>query len=184
MLAAGMDPRRQEVQIQQSSVPFRNLYGGGPMAFVARQVVKRMAQKGWPCRVYEHWRTPERQAEMIAKGVSKAGPWQSAHQYGLAVDIIHSSKAWDVPERFWEDLEATVRVIEQCYKVDLEHGHRWKFRDSAHIELKNYRKYRALWGKRKPTYLELDACFAAEMPAVWAAFLRTPHGRRRASASS
>lgn len=179
MIAAGMDPRRQAVQVQPDKAPFRNLYAEGPIAFVGQQVLKRMADKGWPCRIFEHWRTPERQAQMIAKGASKAGPWQSAHQYGLAVDVIHARHAWDVPERFWTDLAAVVKVIEECYKVDLEHGHTWRFRDSAHIELKNFRKYRDAWGHRRPTEAELDACFAAEMPGVWKAYLRTPQGRKR-----
>lgn len=179
MLAAGIDPRRQAVQVQPDKAPFRNHYADGPMAFVAQQVLKRMADKGWSCRVFEHWRSPERQEQMIAKGVSKAGPWRSAHQYGLAVDIIHATRAWDVPERFWEDMAAVVRVIEETYKVDLEHGHRWKFRDSAHIELKNFRKYRDLWGQRTPTEAELDACFAAEMPAVWKAHVRSGKARCR-----
>ena len=29
-----------------------------------------------------------RQKDLIAKGVSKAGPFQSAHQFGLAADLV------------------------------------------------------------------------------------------------
>lgn len=36
---------------------------------------------------FEGLRDPERQAELRAKGQSKAGPWESPHQYGLAVDF-------------------------------------------------------------------------------------------------
>lgn len=35
---------------------------------------------------FEGWRDPERQAELLGKGTTKAGPWESAHNYGLAVD--------------------------------------------------------------------------------------------------
>ena len=38
--------------------------------------------------IFETFRTPMRQRELIAKGVSKAGPFQSAHQFGLAVDFV------------------------------------------------------------------------------------------------
>lgn len=38
--------------------------------------------------VFETYRDPIRQRDMFAKGVSKAGPFQSAHQFGLAVDFV------------------------------------------------------------------------------------------------
>ncbi|QIG67933.1 endolysin protein [Rhizobium phage RHph_Y67] len=38
--------------------------------------------------IFETLRLPGRQAEMLAKGTSKAGPWQSAHAVGLAVDFV------------------------------------------------------------------------------------------------
>lgn len=37
---------------------------------------------------FEGFRSLERQLEMLGKGVSKARPWQSPHQYGLAVDYV------------------------------------------------------------------------------------------------
>jgi peptidoglycan L-alanyl-D-glutamate endopeptidase CwlK len=51
--------------------------------------------------VYETWRSPLRQALLYAKGraagdpgprVTKAGPWQSYHQFGLAADIVMYEK--------------------------------------------------------------------------------------------
>jgi hypothetical protein len=48
-----------------------------------------------PFRIFEAFRYPERQAELYAQGRTKAGsivtyarPWQSYHQYGLAVDFV------------------------------------------------------------------------------------------------
>lgn len=38
--------------------------------------------------LFEGFRDPVRQASMLAKGTSKAGPFQSAHQLGLAVDFV------------------------------------------------------------------------------------------------
>lgn len=38
--------------------------------------------------VFETYRDPFRQKDLIAKGVSKAGPYQSAHQFGLAADFV------------------------------------------------------------------------------------------------
>ena len=38
--------------------------------------------------IFETYRTPMRQRDLIKKGVSKAGPFQSAHQFGLAADFV------------------------------------------------------------------------------------------------
>lgn len=38
--------------------------------------------------LFEGFRDPKRQASMLAQGTSKAGPFQSAHQLGLAVDLV------------------------------------------------------------------------------------------------
>lgn len=38
--------------------------------------------------IFETFRTPMRQRDLIAKKVTKAGPLQSAHQFGLAADLV------------------------------------------------------------------------------------------------
>lgn len=38
--------------------------------------------------IFETFRTPMRQNDLFKKGVSKAGPFESAHQMGLAVDFV------------------------------------------------------------------------------------------------
>lgn len=38
--------------------------------------------------IFETFRDPMRQAQLLTKGASKAGPFQSAHQLGLAVDFV------------------------------------------------------------------------------------------------
>lgn len=39
-------------------------------------------------RMFESYRSPERQAMLRTRGTTKADPWQSAHQYGLAADFV------------------------------------------------------------------------------------------------
>lgn len=60
-------------------------------------------------KVFESVRSPERQAELYARGrdpkasdfgrtVTKAGPWQSAHQFGMGVDLVfcpNGQWSWD-----------------------------------------------------------------------------------------
>lgn len=45
-------------------------------------------------RMFETYRSPERQAHLARKRpkVTRAGPWQSMHQYGLAVDFVIDCK--------------------------------------------------------------------------------------------
>jgi len=38
--------------------------------------------------IFETFRDPVRQGSMLAQGTSKAGPFQSSHQLGLAVDFV------------------------------------------------------------------------------------------------
>lgn len=54
-----------------------------------------LQSEGIPFDVFEAFRTPERQAQLYAKGRTKPGrkvtwvkPWRSIHQYGLAVDFV------------------------------------------------------------------------------------------------
>ena len=60
-----------------------------------KQVIRELNDEGHPFQVFEAYRTPQRQAFLYAQGrtqpgdiVTKAQPWTSYHQYGLAVDIV------------------------------------------------------------------------------------------------
>lgn len=62
-------------------------------------------------KLFEGYRSPERQALMIKRGVSKSQPWHSAHQYGLAVDmvpIVFGKLSWSVPGDVWTRLATEV----------------------------------------------------------------------------
>ena len=157
--------RPEQYQLERRNV--RNNYVDGPIAFIGGQIVKVMQAKGWPCKIHCLYRSPAEQNAAFHRGVSKARAFQSPHQYSLAVDIIHSSLGWDVPDRFWADLSAAVVVVSQRYDIALEHGHFWKFRDSAHVELKDWRKWRALWGDKSPDADQLAKCFEQLLPGVW-----------------
>jgi peptidoglycan L-alanyl-D-glutamate endopeptidase CwlK len=59
------------------------------------EVIRELNGEGHPFQVFEAYRTPQRQAFLFAQGrtqpgdiVTKAQPWTSYHQYGLAVDIV------------------------------------------------------------------------------------------------
>ena len=78
-------------------------------------------------RAFEGYRSPLNQNNAFERGASKAKAWQSAHQYGLAVDFVpyvqpgdgaatakpqphpHQGRwAWDVPAAAWDLFDRAV----------------------------------------------------------------------------
>lgn len=67
--------------------------------------------------VFETYRSPSRQRALLQKanGVTKVGPWYSAHQYGLALDVVRrapdGSWRWDgIPATTWVRIHAIARL--------------------------------------------------------------------------
>lgn len=169
----------EKMQVPKRQSRFRHI--DGPMYYIGQQIVKAMEDAGYPAKILYCHRSAAQQRQLYAKGrtapgniVTKAGPWDSAHQYYEAVDIIHPSKAWDVSEAYWETLASCTRIVAEKFGVELEHGHDWDFRDSAHIELKDWRKVRdrhqivinSEGKERPPNHQELWNRFCEVLPDV------------------
>jgi hypothetical protein len=78
-------------------------------------------------KVFETYRTPERQTELLAGGTTKAGMFRSAHQFGLAVDFVpfnDGTWSWDL-RHDWDFLRAAARGL------GLKNEIAW---DRAHVE--------------------------------------------------
>jgi len=84
----------------------------------ALELLDRLAAEGVPFRLFEGFRSAERQQYLYAQGrtrpgpiVTKARPWASYHQYGLAGDFVIFEKgawSWDargVRMRYWKRLQ-------------------------------------------------------------------------------
>lgn len=77
-------------------------------------------------KVFETFRTPERQAHLLTEGTTKAGPFESSHAFGLGVDIVPFVDGvwrWDVPLVEWEYMrkKANSFGLLTPYKWDLAH---------------------------------------------------------------
>lgn len=92
-------------------------------------------QYGYDMVLTEGYRSPERQAG-LPKSVTRAGPWQSCHQFGLAADsaVFRNGKLqWDLGD-------AWVRRGYMLYgqlarQAGLEWGGDWRsFKDLPHVE--------------------------------------------------
>ncbi len=78
-----------------------------------------------PFEVFEAFRTPERQANLWAKGRTKpgpkvtwVGPWKSIHQYGLAVDmVLKIDGRWS-----WDDQGAEAKYWTRMHEIAKQHG--------------------------------------------------------------
>jgi hypothetical protein len=171
---AFMEAVRQATEGHETQQPVKRQrrydYSQGPVYYLGQQIVRAMQDAGYPAKISECYRSAERQIELYYRTprVTKAGPFESAHQYFCAVDIIHPAKGWEVSEDYWETLASCVRVVAQKFEVELDHGHFWRFRDSAHIQLEDWRHFAALVGRRKPDPEELGMLFEELLPEQYA----------------
>jgi peptidoglycan L-alanyl-D-glutamate endopeptidase CwlK len=98
--------------------------------------------------IYEAHRTPQRQAELYAQGrtkkgrkVTNAGPWQSMHQYRLAIDFVPlkaHAKAPGMYEASWGDSKNYAKA----QAIAKKHGLRHLSWETPHLEDADFRDWR------------------------------------------
>ncbi|HEY4132099.1 MAG TPA: M15 family metallopeptidase, partial [Gemmatimonadaceae bacterium] len=111
------------------------------------------------------YRSPELQAAYYARGRTVTPPNQTVtnaqsnlfswHGFGLAVDVIHEEKEWDVPESWFAD-------VADCFRAaGCRWGGEWKMKDLPHFQ----------WGLCKPSPSSEARTLIASggMEAVWKA---------------
>lgn len=94
-----------------------------------------------PLRVVWGFRTYEQQSQLHRDGFgSPAG--QSAHNFGLALDVIHMRRAWEnMPSDGWALLGSMGKEVARMQGLDIVWGGDFKSRpDPAHWELNGWRK--------------------------------------------
>lgn len=109
-----------------------------------RAFVSKMKSIGIPMFAHCVMRNSDEQNRLLRDGFSKAGAGQSPHQYGYAVDIIHSTLPWDLHEdpetaRMCWDLVGTIgKEVAHTIGVKVDWGGDWNFYDPAHWELTDW----------------------------------------------
>jgi peptidoglycan L-alanyl-D-glutamate endopeptidase CwlK len=106
-------------------------------ARVAR-VLARLAAAGIPFRVFEAFRSPQRQHYLWEQGrvrpgakVTNAGAWESLHQYGLAVDmVLFENGKWS-----WDDKGAKARWWTRMQEIGREEGLEPISWEAPHLQL-------------------------------------------------
>lgn len=119
--------------------------------------------RGLDAYVYEAYRSAELQALYYARGRTIVPPTkpvtyaptnlQSWHGYGLAVDVISRSKAWDQPDSWF------TQVAESFARFGCRWGGEWKQRDLPHFQ----------WGRCQPSPSDTARVLIAAggLQAVW-----------------
>ena len=78
--------------------------------------------------IFEGYRTAARQQDLWDTGSTKAKPWHSAHQWGMAVDFatITPEGEWHWPDAdsdTWKLLERTARDVGLLRPISWDYGH-------------------------------------------------------------
>lgn len=130
--------------------PGKFSFGGEPMrgtidrnphklisGFAAKveQLFQRMRARGFDPLLWEGYRSPERAAELAARGV---GVVQSMHCYGAAVDIVERTALWSASAAFWDALG------QEAEALGLTWGGRFSRVDLPHVQLVPVREQAAL----------------------------------------
>lgn len=116
-------------------------------------VHNRLTAEGIPFKVFEAFRYPERQADLYAQGrtkpgaiVTKARPWTSYHQYGLAVDfVLYENGKWS-----WETAGAKRKWWQRMQDLGREMGLEALSFELPHLQLAG---------------LKIESLLAGEYPA-------------------
>lgn len=110
-------------------------------------VVVELEGQGFDPLVWETYRSPERVAVLVKRGV---GSRRSFHMYRLAADIVSRSKQWSPEPAFWRALEAAAE------HHGLTHGAGKTRVDLPHIQALPHDRYSlvARIGRSDPYQLE------------------------------
>lgn len=100
----------------------------------------RMRKLGVPMFAHCVVRSMAEQTQRFVEGHSKARAGESAHNFGFAIDLIHSLRAWDLPRESWEDIGHIGKEVAAQNGLKLVWGGDWKtLWDPAHWELQGWR---------------------------------------------
>lgn len=141
-LQAPLDLRSYPIRNRIDTVSYDGLCP--PMIVFMRRLKAEMERYAIPMAFMEGWRTPGRQAELKAQGVSQAGPGSSPHQYGLAFDYVHAVRGWKLSPAEWSQIGAIGKEVARKLDMPIEWGGDWRFYDPAHWQVQGWRSLKSV----------------------------------------
>lgn len=131
--------RKPEIKRAQDEVEFRGVHP--EIVEFWRAMYKACKARNIPVIAFEMLRTPQRQDELYKSGRSKARGYQSPHQFGCAVDIVHAVDFWQISKKQWDIIGSIGKEVARKRNLKLEWGGDWEnLWDPAHWQLENWRK--------------------------------------------
>ena len=108
-------------------------------------LIRRLAKLGVPMFASELNRSLERQNDLYALGNSRARAGESAHQYGCAVDVVHSVHGWNLGPKGWALVGHVGKELAAQRGLKVTWGGDFaKLWDPAHWELAEWREVKRL----------------------------------------
>ena len=104
-----------------------------------RNLCRALKEYGIPFFATEFCRDRPRQELLLATGKSKAAFGSSAHNFGMAVDVIHSRKGWDLHSLEWDMVGLLGKEVARKMNLKVTWGGDWKFYDPAHWQIEDWR---------------------------------------------
>lgn len=128
------DYRNVHPDIRRFAIALQKALDDAKMPFVPHQFV----------------RTGQEQDALKAKGVSKASAGKSPHNWGLAFDMIHFTRGWDLTRKEWQVVGNIGKETARKLNLKVDWGGEWDFYDPAHWQLAKWRDQIAQPPSRSP----------------------------------
>ncbi len=112
------------------------------IALFAMKFIDELKRRGMPFFPHCYLRDEATQNALLKRGVTKAKFGQSPHNYGMAVDIVHYGRFWDLSRKEWAIIGLTGKEVARRANIKITWGGDWKFYDPAHWELRDWKLIR------------------------------------------
>ncbi len=107
----------------------------------SKGLLKELQARGYPFFPNEYLRDKSRQDSLYKAGFSRAKFGHSAHNYGMAVDIVHFVRLWDLTRKEWAVIGAIGKDVARRQNIKITWGGDFKsIYDPAHWELADWKE--------------------------------------------
>lgn len=102
--------------------------------------LKDLQARGMPFFPHCFLRSGEQQNNLYHQGVTKARAGESPHNWGMAVDIVHYTRLWNLNKKEWAVIGLIGKEVARRRNIKITWGGDWSFYDPAHWELADWKK--------------------------------------------
>lgn len=104
-----------------------------------RAFLRDLGSRGMPFFPHCFVRSADEQERLYKLGRTKARAGQSPHNHGLAVDVVHFGKFWDLTEKQWSVVGLIGKEVARRRNLKVTWGGDWAFYDPAHWEIADWK---------------------------------------------